>query len=76
MTADFKKIGRKTSPFVNDVEANTKPHWIEPKLVAQIRFTEWTRDGYLRQPAFLGLRLDKSPKDCVRERAVDTDEVA
>ena len=76
LTADLKKIERKTSPFKNAVAANTKAHWVEPKLVAQIRFTEWTRDGYLRQPAFLGLRLDKKPKECVRERPVDTDTVA
>ena len=76
LTADLKKIERKTSPFSNRVDSNTKPHWVEPKMVAQIRFTEWTRDGYLRQPAFLGLRLDKKPKECVHERAIDTDVVA
>ena len=76
LTKDLKKIERKTSPFANKVDANTKPHWVEPKMVAQIRFTEWTRDGYMRQPAFLGLRLDKDPKSCKRERPVDTDEVA
>lgn len=76
LTAQLKNLERKTSPFVNKVEANTKPHFVEPKLVANIRFTEWTRDGYLRQPAFLGLRLDKDPKEVVRERPVDTDEVA
>ena len=41
--------------------------WIEPKLVAQVRFTEWTQDGLLRHPAFLGLREDKRAKDVVRE---------
>lgn len=76
LTKSLKKIERKTSPFANNVEANTRPHWVEPKMVAQIRFTEWTRDGYMRQPAFLGLRVDKDPKSCVRERAIDTDEVA
>lgn len=76
MTADLKKIERKTTPFANKVEANTKAHWVDPKLVAEVRFTEWTRDGYLRQPAFLGLRLDKEPKACVRERPIDTGEVA
>lgn len=75
LTADLKKIERKTSPFANPVESNTRAHWVDPKLVAQIRFTEWTRDGYLRQPAFLGLRLDKKPKECVRELPVDTDAV-
>jgi|SRR5579884_2903633 len=76
LTADLKRIERKTSPFSNRVDSNSKPHWVEPKMVAQIRFTEWTRDGYLRQPAFLGLRLDKDPKECVRERAVDADVLA
>jgi bifunctional non-homologous end joining protein LigD len=76
LTADLKKIERKTSPFSTRVDSNTKPHWVEPKMVAQVRFTEWTRDGYLRQPAFLGLRLDKKAKECVRERPIDTDEVA
>ncbi|HEV3152450.1 MAG TPA: non-homologous end-joining DNA ligase [Candidatus Baltobacteraceae bacterium] len=76
MTRDLKKLERKTSPFANKVEANTKPHFVEPKMVAEIRFTEWTRDGLLRQPAFIGLRLDKAAKECVRERPIDTDEVA
>jgi bifunctional non-homologous end joining protein LigD len=42
-------------------------HWVEPLLVAQIKFTEWTSDNQLRQPVFLGLRTDKDPKDVVRE---------
>ncbi|MBI4011897.1 MAG: DNA ligase D [Candidatus Rokubacteria bacterium] len=41
--------------------------WVEPRLVAQVRFTEWTSDGKLRHPAFVGLRPDKSPGECVRE---------
>jgi bifunctional non-homologous end joining protein LigD len=40
---------------------------IEPVLVAQIKFTEWTSDGQLRQPVFLGLRSDKDPNEVVRE---------
>jgi bifunctional non-homologous end joining protein LigD len=43
--------------------------WIRPKLVAEIRFSEWTRDGHLRQPVFLGLRPDLSPLEVKRERA-------
>ncbi|MFL6513430.1 MAG: non-homologous end-joining DNA ligase [Chthoniobacterales bacterium] len=42
-------------------------HWINPKFVAQIKFAEWTRDGKLRQPVYLGLRDDKKPADVVRE---------
>jgi bifunctional non-homologous end joining protein LigD len=45
----------------------TKMHWINPVFVCQIKFAEWTRDGKLRQPAFLGLREDKPPGEVVRE---------
>lgn len=41
--------------------------WLEPKLVCEVQFAEWTRDGLLRQPAFLGLRDDKKPADVVFE---------
>ncbi len=41
--------------------------WVKPKLVAQIQFTEWTADGILRHPSFLGLRDDKNPAEVVRE---------
>jgi bifunctional non-homologous end joining protein LigD len=42
--------------------------WIRPKLIAEIRFSEWTRDGHLRQPVFLGLRPDLRPEEIHRER--------
>lgn len=41
--------------------------WVKPKLIAQVRFTEWTRDGHLRHADFLGLRTDKKPREVVRE---------
>ncbi|HYL26538.1 MAG TPA: non-homologous end-joining DNA ligase [Candidatus Nitrosotalea sp.] len=65
--ARLKSLERKTSPFVNDVVANSPVHWTSPELVAEVRFSEWTRDGYLRQPAFLGLRPDKPARDVVAE---------
>ncbi len=40
-------------------------HWVEPKLVAEVSFTEWTRDAILRQASFIGIREDKSPADVV-----------
>ncbi|WBO68498.1 non-homologous end-joining DNA ligase [Streptomyces camelliae] len=46
-------------------------HWTRPRLVAEIGFTEWTGDGKLRHPRFVGLRTDKSAKDVVRERPGD-----
>jgi bifunctional non-homologous end joining protein LigD len=48
-----------------------KMHWINPNFVAEIKFAEWTRDGKLRAPVFLGLREDKNPRAVVRE-ALDT----
>jgi bifunctional non-homologous end joining protein LigD len=65
--ADLRKLERRSSPFVNDVEANAPVHWASPQMVVEVRFAEWTRDGYLRQPAYLGPRPDKSAKDVVAE---------
>ncbi|HEY2474250.1 MAG TPA: non-homologous end-joining DNA ligase [Candidatus Cybelea sp.] len=65
--ARLLKIERKSSPFVNEVDANAPTHWTAPKLVVEVRFSEWTRDGYLRQPAYIGLRLDKEPTAVVAE---------
>jgi DNA ligase D-like protein (predicted ligase) len=56
------------SPFAEEVKASKGVHWVRPKLVAQVSFTQWTRDGRLRHPRFLGLRTDKDPRDVVRER--------
>lgn len=42
-------------------------HWLKPQLVAQIGFSEWTTDGKLRHPRFLGLRTDKKAGEVVRE---------
>ncbi|MCW8096402.1 non-homologous end-joining DNA ligase [Streptomyces tauricus] len=55
------------SPFTDRVR-EAGAHWAEPVLVAQIAFTEWTRDGMLRHPRFLGLRYDKPAREVVRER--------
>lgn len=56
------------SPFADRVAERTA-HWARPRLVAQIAFTEWTRDGMLRHPRYQGLRNDKDPTEVVRERA-------
>ena len=45
-----------------------KMHWVNPVFVAQIKFAEWTRDGKLRQPVFLGLREDKNAREVRVER--------
>ena len=57
------QLVRKDSPFAN-LPREKEATWIAPKLVAQIAFHEWTADRKLRQPVFLGLRDDKSPREC------------
>ena len=55
-------------PFADRRSIDVKrPHWVEPALVAQVGFSEWTRHGRLRHPRFLGLRDDKSASEVVRE---------
>jgi bifunctional non-homologous end joining protein LigD len=48
---------------------HARVHWVKPRLVGQVAFSEWTRDGRLRHPRFQGLREDKRPREVVRERA-------
>jgi bifunctional non-homologous end joining protein LigD len=45
-----------------------KGHWVRPKLVAEVAFTEWTSDGRIRHPVFHGLRVDKDPRTITREK--------
>lgn len=49
------------------LEQMSEMRWLKPKLVAQIRFVEWTADGHLRHAAFLGLRTDKSAREIRHE---------
>jgi bifunctional non-homologous end joining protein LigD len=76
----MQKIKRATCPFVNLPEKRRgrfgqgitpatmkRCVWLEPVLVAQVKFTEWMLDDQLRQPVFLGLRADKKAQDVVRE---------
>jgi bifunctional non-homologous end joining protein LigD len=61
----FAPLVRPTSPFA-DLAALPGATWLEPRLVAQVGFTEWTADHRLRHPTFLGLRDDKSPREVTR----------
>ncbi len=63
-------------PFVNPPQGAEarRAHWVAPKLVAEVAFTEWTQDETLRHPVFLGLRADKRASDVRRERVMATDE--
>ena len=63
----LKPLETKACPFKTKPKTNQRPHWARPELVAQIKFTEWTADGKLRHPVYLGLRDDKTPADVTRE---------
>jgi bifunctional non-homologous end joining protein LigD len=62
----LRSIERVSSPF----DRGRPPpgaHFVEPRLVAEIEFSEWTRAGDLRAPSFKGLREDKDPREVIRE---------
>jgi len=64
------KLETEKMPFGRKpVDIARNSHWVQPKLVAQVRFASWTTDNNIRQAAFLGLREDKSPHEVVREEA-------
>jgi bifunctional non-homologous end joining protein LigD len=60
-------LARESSPFAPEQGIPRAATWVEPELVAQIAFMEWTPDGRLRHPSFLGLRFDKPAREVVRE---------
>ena len=62
-------------PFKIKPKTNEPVQWIKPKLVAEVKFSEWTADERMRQPIFLGLREDKKPDECRFEVEHDTDAV-
>ena len=66
LAARLAPLRRDESPFA-DAPRLRDATWVEPRLVAQVGFTEWTRDGRLRHPRFLGLRDDKAAEEVVRE---------
>ncbi len=65
----LEKFSRTTSPLVAVPKdpGLRETQWTEPKMVAEVAFTEWTSDGSIRHPSFQGLREDKSPKEVERE---------
>ena len=70
----IKPLITKTSPF--SVKPKIKDvTWVEPQTVCEVRFLEWTADGVLRAPVFIGLREDKDPSEVVREVAGAQSEV-
>jgi bifunctional non-homologous end joining protein LigD len=69
LAAQLKLLERTTSPFAEEVpRAHARnARWVNPQLVGEVVFTEWTRDGRLRHPSWRGLRPDKAVREIVRE---------
>jgi bifunctional non-homologous end joining protein LigD len=73
LASKLGKLERSTSPFSEPLKAAAKgAHWVRPSLVAEVEFSEWTKDGRLRHPSFLGLRDDKTAVDVVREAPAES----
>ncbi len=66
----LKSLMRDTSPFHTTPHTNQPATWVEPELVCEVRFAEWTAAGMMRQPIFAGWRPDKDPRDVRREMPV------
>jgi bifunctional non-homologous end joining protein LigD len=69
MYKQLHPIEQKSSPFEETPRTNEKAHWVRPKIVVEVKFSEWTGDRRLRQPIYLGVRDDKSARDVGREGA-------
>jgi bifunctional non-homologous end joining protein LigD len=67
MHAQLDRLSRRTSPFEETPKTNERAHWVTPKVVVEVKFNEWTADGKLRQPIYLGTRDDKDARDVGRE---------
>lgn len=71
----MQPLKTKVCPFVDKPKTNEPVQWVKPKLVAQMKFYEWTADERLRQPVFLGLREDKKPEECTFDVKRETAQV-
>jgi bifunctional non-homologous end joining protein LigD len=67
MREALDKLERRSSPFVHPPRTNERAHWVSPRIIVEVKFAEWTSAGLLRQPIFLGVRDDKSPKEVLLE---------
>ena len=64
---ELSELEQDRSPFDRGSPRQAGVHWVKPRLVGQVGFSEWTTAGELRHPRFQGLRRDKSPADVIRE---------
>jgi bifunctional non-homologous end joining protein LigD len=70
LKAKLDKYSAAHSPLVNASGIDKKAHWVEPRLIAEVSFAEWTQGGHIRHSVFLGLRSDKKAEGIVREKPV------
>jgi bifunctional non-homologous end joining protein LigD len=63
----LKPLFTNVKPFEGKINSYQKVQWLIPKLVCEIKFSEWTGDKHMRHPVFIGLRKDKDPKEIKRE---------
>jgi bifunctional non-homologous end joining protein LigD len=68
MLERLEPLERRTSPFFEQFATNEPSHWVRPTVVVEVKFAEWTEDGKLRQPIFLGVRDDKNARKVHKER--------
>ena len=69
LVQQFSKRQREKSPFVDIPRPEARGAlWTAPRVVVEVEFTEWTRDGYIRHPSLKGVRLDKPAREVRRER--------
>ncbi len=62
---------QKKSPFQVTPKTNTPATWVKPEVVVQVKFSEWTNEGMMRQPIYLGLREDKKPEEVTFEKVAE-----
>ena len=67
MRETLDRIERATPPFADPPRPNEAVHWVEPRVVVEVKFVEWTAEGRLRQPIYVGTRDDKDARSVTRE---------
>jgi bifunctional non-homologous end joining protein LigD len=72
--AQLEEIRRADPPCIVPVPTDKADAWVEPRLVCEVEYTEWTDEGLLRQPVFLRFRDDKNPEECVGGGAAEVDQ--
>lgn len=73
--AKLEEIRRRAAPCSGPIPKEKGASWVEPRLVCEVEYTEWTEEGLLRQPVFLRFRDDKRPEECVGRGAAGEEDL-